>query len=174
MVNGKAGGHIISKRGLRQGDPLSPLLFVLAVDSLARILQLAASAGLIEGLGPVGFRESIRCLQYADDTLVFCKAKPESLFVLKFLLYGFELASGLHINFHKSSLFLLEYNEDKHLFLANALNCKQGYFPLTYLGIPLRPGRLLREDWLPLIERVDKRLAGWKGASLSRGGDWYL
>lgn len=54
--------------------------------------------------------------------------------------------------------------------MASIFNCGEESYPIWYLGIPIRPGRSKRSDWLPLIERVEKRLAGWKGISLSLGG----
>ena len=67
LINGKTGRIIMSKRSLRQGDPLSPLLFVLATDSLIKMLNLATSKGLLVGIG-----------QYVDDIMMIqcCSVKP--------------------------------------------------------------------------------------------------
>ncbi|XP_020266271.1 uncharacterized protein LOC109841739 [Asparagus officinalis] len=157
-TNGKIGSWIMSKRGVRQGDPLSPLLFVLAADAFTSMLNLAAEASLIERLGPINMSQKVCCLQYADDTLVFCKNKRKQLTVLKLILYCFELASGLKINFNKSLLIALEDNEILQHNLAGMLNCKSGSFPITYLGVPLRPG------WL--IDKIDmmRRRFLWTGS----------
>ncbi|XP_020272038.1 uncharacterized protein LOC109847206 [Asparagus officinalis] len=123
-INDKPGKWIMSKRGVRQGDPLSPLLFVLAADTFTRMLSLAVGSQLIEGLGPINMTHKVFCLQYADDTLIFC----------------------LKLNFNKSVLIALENNEDLQQNLATMLNCKSGKFPITYLGVPLRPGKLKKDD----------------------------
>ena len=79
LVNGNPGKIICSKRGLRHEDPLSPLLFVLAAHTFTKMLNVAVSNGEIEGLGPDGFFNKIVSLQYADDTLLFCKSKTECI-----------------------------------------------------------------------------------------------
>ncbi|XP_020252248.1 uncharacterized protein LOC109829595 [Asparagus officinalis] len=173
-VNGKVGKWIMSKRGVRQGDPLSPLLFVLAADSFTKMLNLAVESHFIEGLGPNNMRDKVHCLQYADDTLIFCKNNREQLTVLKLILYCFELASGLQISFNKSVLIALENDESLQQGLATMMNCKSGSFPITYIGMPLRPGKLKKDDRSPLISKIEKRLALWKGNSLSRGGRLVL
>lgn len=77
------------------------------------MLNLAVSHGLLQGIGPEGLTAKVTCLQYADDTLLFCRAREDYLYVLKLILYSFEKASGLNINFSKSSLYLLEDDSDK-------------------------------------------------------------
>nr|CAD1835783.1 unnamed protein product [Ananas comosus var. bracteatus] len=54
--------------------------------------------------------------------------------------------------------------------VANSFGCSSKDFPITYLGLPLSPMKLRRADYMPLIEKIDNRLAGWKGLMLSRGG----
>ena len=71
------------------------------------------------------------------------------------LLYGFELALGLKINFDKSSVIVLEDNSQLQLEVANVLNCRNGCFPITYLGVTLRPYKLLYEDWMPMLAKID-------------------
>ncbi|XP_020270858.1 uncharacterized protein LOC109846046 [Asparagus officinalis] len=70
--------------------------------------------------------------------------------------------------------FALENDESLQQGLATMMNCKSGSFPITYLGVPLRPGKLKKDDWSPLIVKIEKRLALWKGNSLSQGGRLVL
>ena len=139
LINDKPGKIILSKRGLRQRDPLSPLLFVLVADTFTRMLNLVASKGLLIGIGRESFSQKVLTLQHADDTLLFSKANQEYSTTLKLILYGFELACRLKINFSWSYVYLLE----EQIQIATMLNCKVGRFFITYLGIPLRPHRLL-------------------------------
>lgn len=104
MVNGVTSNIIVFKRGLRQGDPLSPLLFVLAADVFVKMLDLAVQNGILNGLRHNNYLGNLLSLQYADDTFLFVKTDIDSLRAIK-LLYGFELVSGLKLNFNKSLVY---------------------------------------------------------------------
>ena len=102
MVNGTVGDQINYKRGVRQGDPLSPYMFILVADILQRSLQRAHTDGQI--LHPLDIQEAPPTLQYADDTLILLKGTRQQAMILKDLLDSFALFPGLKINYHKSTL----------------------------------------------------------------------
>ena len=87
LLNGIPGQHIKHGRGLRQGDPLSPLLFILAIDPLQRLLNLATKAGLLSKVGRS--RARLRTSMYADDAVIFLRPVKEEVAVLKRLLHLF-------------------------------------------------------------------------------------
>lgn len=89
---------------------------------------------------------------------------------MKLHLYLYEMMSGLKINFDKSEVLLINGDEGKTLQYANLFNCQIGSFPIKYLGVPVSPSRLHVADWNPLIEKNEKKLAAWKGSSLSIAG----
>ncbi|XP_078179612.1 uncharacterized protein LOC144573737 [Carex rostrata] len=170
MINGLLGRKIILKRGVRQGDPLSPLLFILAIDFLARYSQKLANSGAIklafEGMSP--------CLLYADDALFFVKPEIQQLQALQVMLTVFQRLSGLSVNLSKSELVVSNGTEATNQELANVIGCKLGTFPFTYLGLPLSNSRLPKTAFLPLLHRMNKRLAGWAAAHLSIAGRMNL
>ena len=88
---------------------------------------------------------------------------------LKVLIYLFEQISGLFINFHKSSAIRLGVDANHQLKVASMFNIKVYSFPIVYLGIPLRVGKLKRSDWQPCIGKVEKNYFWW-GFSLFRAG----
>ena len=94
-----------SKKGLRQGDPLSPILFNIVVDMLAIMIERAKADGLFEGVIPHLVDGGLSILQYADDTILFMDHDLEKATNLKLILSAFEQLSGLKINFHKIELF---------------------------------------------------------------------
>ena len=169
-VNDVIGSYFQSGKGVRQGDPLSPLLFNLVADALAKIIQQAQRNGLIQGLIPEYVENGIAILQYADDTILCLQDEDDSAQNMKPLLYLFEQMSGLKINFDKSEVIIISQDERKTLRYAELFNCSTGQWPLKYLGVPVCGSRLHIKDWLQLDEKLHKRLGGWKGNSLSFGG----
>jgi hypothetical protein len=104
LVNGTPSGFFTSSRRLRQGDPLSPLLFVVVMEALSRMLVAALEQGSMTGFA-MGPRESeaivVNHLLFAD-TLIFCGAQEEQIRHLRCIFLCFEAALGLRINLGKS------------------------------------------------------------------------
>jgi len=110
LVNESPFGFFNSSSGLRQGDPLSPFLFVIGMEALNRMLSATVNVGLLSGFF-VGSRHSgvvdILHLLFANDVLVFCGAKPNHLCFLHALFLCFEVVSCLKINLAKSELVIV-------------------------------------------------------------------
>ena len=104
LINGFPSKPFRMERGLRQGDPLSPFLFVLVAKILNKLLFKALNLGFIESIK--GGREGLDLshLQFADDTILFCLAKTEVLLNYRRILACFGVKFGLKINYEKSVL----------------------------------------------------------------------
>lgn len=174
VINGASRGLIKSARGLRQGDPLSPLLFVLVADVFNRMIKLAISNNIFQGIKLPNSNLVISNLQFADDTILFASPMINHIHCLKVALYSFELISGLSINFSKSSIIMLGNADHLGQTCSSLLNCKIAHFPISYLGVPIRPTKLHRSDWFPLIAKIENRLLSWKAHSLSSTGRLVL
>lgn len=92
-------------------------------------------------------------LQYADDTILFCKDETDDIRSLKTFLRCFEAPPGLRINFSKTELIGINLDEDCIKLLAEGFGCKVGNLPLTYLGVPLCSGKVLKEWWDLVVEK---------------------
>jgi len=167
LVNGSPYGFFSSSRGLRQGDPLSPLLFVFVMEALSRMINAAVSGGVLDGFR-VG-DASCSHLLFADDTLIFCDASSSKIRSLRVLLLLFEAVSGLKVNLAKFSIIPVG-NVDNVGRLADILECEVAYLPVMYLGLPLGAPYKSTRIWDGVIEKVEKRLASWKRLYLSKGG----
>jgi retron-type reverse transcriptase len=110
-VNDHVGKIFQTKKGVRQGDPLSPIIFNIVVDMLAILIKRAKAEGKIEGVIPHLVDDGLLILQYADNTVLFMEHNLEKARNMKLLLSAFEELSGLKINFHKSEVFY--FGEDK-------------------------------------------------------------
>ena len=170
LVNGNAKGWIKATRGLRQGDPFSPFLFTMVADALSKMMIRAKERDLFEGftVGRDGSRVSL--LQFADDTIFFAKACPKSLQNLKLILLVFGQLLGLKINLEKSTLSRINVNQESLTCLASSLDCRVSEWPLSYLGLPLGGNPMTISFWDPVVDRISRRLDGWKKAHLSLGG----
>lgn len=158
---------------MRQGDPLSPLLFVLAADLLQSIVNQAYHQGLFSCPLDSDFGHDFPIIQYADDTLLFMLTDAFDLFCLKGLLRSFADSTGLKVNFSRSSLIPINVDADRLLHLANTFGCQVGSTPFTYLGLPLGSSKPKFESYLPLIDRVTRWLSGLS-PFLSYGGRLVL
>jgi hypothetical protein len=169
-VNGEIGPFFRNARGVRQGDPLSPILFDFLVDSFAAMLSRASAAGHIRGVVDHLIPGGVTHLQYADDTLVLIEPSPLGIANLKTLLLCFENMSGLKINFDKSEVLLTGVTEGARIGIAQLLNCKLGSFPIRYLGLPISDRPLRVADWGFLPDKVGHRVDPWQGLYLASAG----
>lgn len=90
LLNGVPTEHFGCSKGLRQGDPLSPLLFILVVDVLGRLLQRAEEVGMFEGFS-IGNEVKVSHLQFADDTIIFCDNSQRQIQMLRCVLRWFRV-----------------------------------------------------------------------------------
>ena len=104
-VNDDIGHYFQTKKGLRQGDPMSPILFNIIADLLAIIIKRAKDDGQIRRVTPHLVEDGLSILQYADDTIIFMDHDLDQAKNMKLVLTVFEPLSGLEINFHTSEIF---------------------------------------------------------------------
>ncbi|KAL2248033.1 UNVERIFIED_CONTAM: hypothetical protein Sindi_2655600, partial [Sesamum indicum] len=169
-LNGKPHGFFKGARGLRQGDPLSPYLFVLVMEVLhLSFLQLIDQDELFSFHWKC---DSARVFQlgFADDLLLFCHADMDSNGVFKTGLDRFAVWSGLRLNVQKSHLIISRSAQGLRDEMLTALGFQEGVLPMRYLGLPLLSSRLTIADCRPLLMKIDKRIAGWEGIALSYAG----
>jgi hypothetical protein len=173
-INDHLSNNFQTRKGLRQGDPLSPVLFNIVVDMLAILINRAKREGHFEGVVPHLVEDGLSILQYADDTILFMEHDIEKARNMKLILCAFEELSGLKINFHKSEIFCFGEAKECENMYSQLFGCKSGTFPFRYLGIPMHFRKLRNADWQGLIERIEKKLSSWKGKHLSVGGRLVL
>ena len=145
-VNNDISPYFQTKRGLRQGDPMSPILFNIVADMLALIIKRAKSDGQISGVIPHLVDDGLSILQYADDTIIFLDHDLEQAKNMKLLLCAFEQLSGLKINFHKSEIFCYDSAKEMEESYTDLFSCNAGEYPFRYLGIPMHHRQLLNSE----------------------------
>ena len=125
-LNNTEGPYFVSHKGVRQGDPLFPILFNFVADCLARMVRQAQSNNILCGLADNLIPKGVAILQYADDTIICIKDDVDMARNLKLLLYLYELMSGLKINFGKSEVIMIYGDNMKHNLYVEIFNCQLG------------------------------------------------
>ena len=164
-VNGHTGGYFESTQGLRQGDPLSPYLFVIA-------MEVFFSSGYIR-YHPNTETLGITHLMFADDVMVFFDSGSSSLHGINETLDDFAGWSGLHMNRDKTQLFYAGLSQDESTALAT-YGFSVGSLPIRYLGLPLMHRKLKISEYSPLIDKLNSRFNFWATKSLSFAGRCLL
>ncbi|KAK1258010.1 hypothetical protein QJS04_geneDACA012722 [Acorus gramineus] len=150
LLNGCPCGFFNMNRGLRQGDPISPLLFVIVANAFSRMMLSAEENRWVTGLLCSVGGSSISHMQDANDTVILCEASERSVRGVKFICRCFELVSGLKINFRKRSLVGINVQDGFLKNMAQILGCERQSFPMGHLGMPLCLGRVPKVEWMPL------------------------
>lgn len=169
MVNGAHEGYVRYRGGLRQGDPLSPLLFILVTDVLGSTFTHALQSGVVFGV-PLGDRGRLCNLQYADDLLIITAGGVKDLRMFKLILFLFEGLSGLSINLAKTCLYFTRKDTRLDHAKASTLHCAIDVLPFTYIGILISGNKPRKQDFELLIEKVRGRLSTWNASHLSLVG----
>ncbi|KAJ0482819.1 putative RNA-directed DNA polymerase [Helianthus annuus] len=170
LVNGSPSQEFVCHRGLRQGDPISPFLFVMAMEALSGVVKKAVSLGFIHGIqctpqGPV-----LSHFLYADDAVFLGEWSVENARNINRIMRCFYMASGLKVNLGKSSLFGVGVDEAEITSMAGILRCRAGSFPFKYLGLQVGANMNLVRNWKPVVDTFKSRLSVWKANTLSYGG----
>ncbi|GJR45106.1 RNA-directed DNA polymerase, eukaryota [Tanacetum coccineum] len=158
-------------RGLRQGDPLSPFLFILVMESLHISFQRLIDQGMFAPLTiGNGNQVVISHLFYADDAIFIGKWTRENVNALMLMLHCFFLSSGLKINVHKSSIFGIGVRLSQVNTMAALFGCTANSTPFTYLGVKVGANMKRTSSWDVVVNKVTSKLSSWKAKTLSVGG----
>lgn len=175
LLNGRSHGFIKPERGIRQGDPLSPFLFILCAEALVSCLNQAEVAGCIKGIRLADSGPSIHHLLFADDSLLMCKASVEEAKALTDCLKSYGDASGQEINKSKSSII---FGKKVPLGVQDQIKATLDIVNLggegSYLGLPECLSGSKRKLLGFIREKLQGRLNGWFAKALSQGGKEIL
>uniref|UniRef100_A0A8C0UC45 Reverse transcriptase domain-containing protein n=1 Tax=Cyanistes caeruleus TaxID=156563 RepID=A0A8C0UC45_CYACU len=171
IVNGTRYGFFHSTRGLKQGDPLAPSLFILGAELLSQMLNNLTHDQFFNGFYMERRGPQITHLSFADDVIIFTSGCKTSLLKIMKVLQNYELASGQQINKNKSHFMTASsvfHYTNRRIHRLTGFTRKDS--PITYLGCPLYTGRKRIRHFSCIITKVVSRIRGWHGRMLSYGG----
>ena len=172
-INGVTAGYFKGKTGLRQGDPMSPLLFAVVMNVLSYMLNRGAEDGIF-GYHPGCAEVKLTHLAFADDLLIFLDGSEASLAGVFTVLSQFQKFSGLEVNISKTSMFSSGLPEQSQQNILNRFRLRSLPLPVRYLGLPLCSKKLTVRDCDPLLAQVRRKLNGWMTRHLSIAGRLQL
>jgi len=174
-VNGMETESFLLTRGLRQGDPLSPYLFLLVAEGLSSLIKGAENRGELQGIRVCREAPAVSHLLFADDSLILMEANKENAETLKGLLDRYCENSGQKVSESKCSIFFSE-NTDVGVKaeVCETLNIMTESLNDKYLGLPAMVGIDRSDCFQHLIDRVRAKTKGWKEKLLSLGGKEIL
>jgi len=171
LVNGSPTRFFKAGRGLRQGCPLSPLLFLLLIEGLSKMISGCKERGTFQGIN-ITKSLAITHLLFVDDIVIFGSHSCREWEILSEVFKTFSLASGMIINYEKSVL--IPHNISQHIqaHIHTLFPTRTGSFDtgLKYLGYFIKPNKYCVSDWKWLLNKVDHRINTWCNRHLSLGG----
>ncbi|XP_060211804.1 uncharacterized protein LOC132639369 [Lycium barbarum] len=171
LLNGQQHGFFQSSRGVKQGDPLSPTLFILAAEVLSRNLNQLHQIPHFKGYGLPKWSPKINHLAYADDMIIFASADIISLQKIMEVLKRYEETSGQKVNRDKNSVYMHHnVTGDIKAIVEVIIGIGRKDFPFTYLGCPIFYSRRKKDYYNSILVKIMQRLQSWKGKMLSFGG----
>ncbi|XP_033134016.1 uncharacterized protein LOC117127540 [Brassica rapa] len=167
-VNGELCGYFKGTKGLRQGDPLSPYLFVIALEVFSQMLNAKFRVGDI-GYHPNTSEIEATHLAFADDIMIFFDGEKSSLENIVDTMELFATWSGLRMNKDKTELFVGGLNQAETTDLTS-LGFNLGSMPVRYLGLPLMHRKLQISNYRPLLQKIKGHFTAWSTKKLSYAG----
>ncbi|XP_026379071.1 uncharacterized protein LOC113273634 [Papaver somniferum] len=171
LVNGSPSISFQPSNGIRQGDSLSPFIFILCLEALSRLIQRGINNKSIDGFAISRGAPKITHSLYADDNVIFVKANYKNACNLRKILDKFCRWSGQIIS--KTKFTLITSSNLGRSFtkgMARALNVQVATNPGKYLGIHMQWGRISAKTYLEIVEKIENRLHGWKARDLNIAG----
>jgi len=167
LLNGLPSSTFSATRGIRQGDPISPFLFIMVAEGLGRYFKKELREKKIKGLRLWGNNLPITHQQFVDDIMLFCEVSIKEVRNVKRILDPFMEASGMEINKEKSCTFIFNTPDSIKVHLTGNIGFRQGELPTKYLGNQLDTNPTRMRNWQNTIEKIKNKLASWSFRSLN-------
>ena len=169
--NSQEFGSVIPSRGIRQGDPISPYIYILCAEGLSAMIRRNESVGLLHGCTIARGAPTISHLLFADDCYFFFRVVEGEASVMKRILNRYEEILGQVVNYNKSTVvFSPNTSEENRRRVCDQLGVRAVNNPGDYLGMPMMVGRRKVAKFKFLLDKIDQKLRNWGNQVISKGG----
>ncbi|XP_035843169.1 uncharacterized protein LOC110887759 [Helianthus annuus] len=170
LVNGSPTFDFPCFKGMRQGDPLSPFLFLIVMEALSFLINKAVEKGLFKEISLPNSGPCVSHLFFEDDAIIMGEWSTENVKVVIRILRCFYICSGLRMNIRKSNIYGIGVDRSEVESVAESIGCKPDGFPFKYLGITVGANMNRICNWRPVFDVFESRLSLWKASGLSIAG----
>ena len=171
LINGKPKGFVTPTRGIKQGDPLSPYLFLFCAEGLFAMIRKAEEARNLQGILSDDGGVCLSHLLFADNSFIFCQATMEKCQRLLTILKQYEVALGQAVNRQKTTLFFSRNTRTNvKQNIQNMMGARIMDDCEKYLGLPMASGKSKVNTFKDLQEKITRRVMGWKKKIILKAG----
>lgn len=169
LINDAVCGNVVPMRGIRQGDPLSPYIFILCGKVLSGLCKRAQASSNLTGLRAGRLGPRIIHFLFADDTMFFLKTDQASIASLSDIIRQYEASSGQMISASKSSIsFSAKTPQETRSHVLNYLGISREGGVGKYLGLPEHFGRRKKDLFTSIVDQIRQKARSWPSRRLSR------
>ncbi|KAL4343532.1 hypothetical protein AHAS_Ahas11G0087800 [Arachis hypogaea] len=171
LWNGEELDEFFPSRGIRQGDPLSPYIFVLCIERLSQLVNAAVDHGFWKPIKLNRDGSKLSHLCFADDLILFAEANLQQVDIIKKFLKAFCDSSGQKISNEKARVYFSKnVGNQVRIEISEALEFARTDNLGKYLGVPLLHSKVSKHTFNDIINKLNSRLNSWKASSLSFAG----
>jgi len=173
-LNGAPSKTFKPSTGLRQGDPLSPFLFILMMEGLGRAIRANKEEGRIQGLRLTQGGDIVTHQQFVDDTMLHGTPIVTESKAFKQILSEFAREVGTEVSLTKSNIFFFNTDISIQINLSRILGFQRESLPVKYLGVPLTDKLLHKDIWEPVLNKLKDKIRKWTNKALNLAGRFVL
>jgi hypothetical protein len=148
------------------------MLFVAAMETLSAMITKAVEEGLFANLASISPLQRLSI--YTDDVVMFLKPENRELWAVRHILSLFGEASGLRVNYRRTTATLIRGTHEEEEMTTHILGCELARFPIKYLGLQLALRPLTKAEWQPMLDQVIKCVPAWQRGLIQREGRLVL
>lgn len=159
-----------SSTGIRQGDPISPFLFIIMAETFGRAIEKAYLENKISRVSITEDVNNITHQKFTNEKIIVGISNLNEAIIYKEIISTYMRASGQKVNEEKLEIFFLNTKMYMENNIYQTMRYRKGTFPYKYMDIQIEKGSRIGKSWDPIIEKIEKKINNWKSRWLTKAG----